>query len=105
MNNINRHSAYRKLREIREEHRKSAKEVTGTALAKGLTRYSQRGEEYVKEIQLMIRQNQLEKINTASLRIPAREEKVLTSISTSGAGLLSSRNRIIGHRTKAGQDP
>ncbi|NIP49271.1 MAG: flagellar biosynthesis protein FlgJ, partial [Phycisphaerae bacterium] len=70
INNINRHNAYRNLRRIREKLRKSSKQVTGTALAKGLEKYSQRGEAYVKEIQLMIRQNNLERINTASLRLP-----------------------------------
>lgn len=95
MNNLNTHGAYRKLRSIREELRQSGEPVTGAALAAGLLSYSQRGEEYVKEIQAMIRQNNLPRINTAALRQPKNE--ILTSISTSGAGLFSTRNRLIGH--------
>jgi Bax protein len=95
MNNLNRHVAYRQLRKIREELRRKGQPVTGMALAKGLLKYSQRGEEYILEIQAMIHQNKLAKTNNAFLRQP--ETKVLTSISTSGAGLFSSRNRMIGH--------
>lgn len=99
MNNLNRHGAYRKLRKIREELRKSEQPVTGMALAKGLKKYSQRGEEYIKEIQTMIRQNKLARTNTAFLRRP--KAKILTSISTSGSGLFSTRSRLIGHLSPA----
>lgn len=95
MNNLNRHGAYRKLRKIREELRKSGEPVTGMALAEGLLKYSQRGEEYIREIQAMIRQNKLSRTDTAFLRRPKTE--ILTSISTTGSGLLSTRNRLIGH--------
>ncbi len=95
MNNLNRHGAYRKLREIRRELRKSGQPVTGMALAKGLQKYSQRGEEYIREIQAMIRHNKLARVDTAFLRRPKIE--ILTSISTTGSGLLSTRNRLIGH--------
>ena len=37
--------------------------VTGVALAEGLIAYSERREEYVKEIQNMIRYNKLERFN------------------------------------------
>jgi Bax protein len=95
MNNLNSHGAYRNLREIRAELRKSGQQVTGTALAIGLLKYSQRGEEYIREIQAMIRQNKLARTNTAFLRQPRTE--ILTSISTTGSGLFSTRNRLIGH--------
>lgn len=103
MNNLNRNGAYRQLREIREEQRKNGEPVTGLLLANGLMNYSQRGEEYIKEIQAMIRQNKLSRTNRASLRKP--REEALTSISTSGSGLLSSRNRIIGHTASMGSYP
>jgi Bax protein len=95
MNNINRNGAYRKVRELRHELRESRQPVSGMILAKGLLKYSQRGEEYIREIQTMIRQNKLARVNTASLRQPRTE--ILTSISTSGGGLFSTRNRAIGH--------
>lgn len=95
MNNLNRHGAYRKLREIRKELRKSGQPIAGTALAEGLLKYSQRGEEYIREIQAMIRQNKLARTDVAFLRQPKIE--ILTSISTTGSGLFSTRNRLIGH--------
>ncbi|MFY0606072.1 MAG: glucosaminidase domain-containing protein [Cyclobacteriaceae bacterium] len=58
--NINRHHAYRELRALREEMRNRGEVPTGEQLAAGLKRYSQRGEEYVKEIQSMIRVNKLD---------------------------------------------
>lgn len=102
INNLNRNSAYRTLRSIRHNLRKDGKEVTGTALAHGLLRYSQRGEEYIREIQTMIRQNKLSRVNNVFLRQAKTE--ALTTLSTAGGGLFSSRNRIIGHRAPR-QDP
>ena len=95
MNNLNRNGAYRKLRRIRAELRKREKPVTGAALSKGLINYSQRGEEYIEEITVMIRQNNLEQVNLAKLRQP--EEGLRTNIGTTGSGLFSTRNRLIGH--------
>ncbi len=103
MNNLNTHSAYRRLRQIRQELRSAGKAVTGTALAKGLSRYSQRGEEYITEIQSMIRQNSLERINAAALRLP--EKKPINNVNTTGAGLFSTRNRLIGHLLPPRHDP
>ncbi|MEJ2470275.1 MAG: glucosaminidase domain-containing protein [Desulfuromonadales bacterium] len=95
MKNLNTHSAYRKLRQIRERLRQSGQAVTGIALAHGLSKYSQRGAAYVTEIQAMIRQNSLAKANQASLRLPG--ETAYIPVSTAGAGLFSSRSRMIGH--------
>ncbi len=97
MNNLNRNGAYRELRKVRAELLKSEQAVTGMALAQGLLHYSQRGEEYIEEIQAMIRQNKLSRTEEASLRQPKVE--VLTSIRTSGSGFFSTRNRAIGHFT------
>jgi Bax protein len=96
MNNLNSNSAYRLLRNIRHELRKAEKPLAGKDLAKGLLRYSQRGEEYIKEIQMMIRQNKLARFNDTFLRQPKTD--AITTLNTSGGGLFSSRNRIIGHR-------
>ena len=95
MNNLNRNGAYRKLRGIRNELRKKEKPLTGAALSKGLINYSQRGAEYIKEIAAMIRQNNLEQINLAKLRQP--EEEFITHLGTTGNGLFSTRNKLIGH--------
>ncbi len=59
--NVNRNNAYKELRVIRLELHKSTEPLTdeqqATVLAKGLIRYSERGEAYVEEIQTMIRHN------------------------------------------------
>ena len=60
MHNINTHRAYRKLRAIRAEQRTLLNDLMGMELAQGLRHYSQRGEEYVREIQQMIRANRLD---------------------------------------------
>ena len=103
MNNLNRNGAYRKLREIRKILRDSNQPVTGMALAQGLAKYSQRGNAYIVEIQAMIRQNRLMRVNSASLRLPKAETRKI--ISTAGSGLFSSRSNMIGHRLPARQDP
>jgi Bax protein len=95
MNNLNSNGAYSKLREIREQLRHAEVPVTGIALTTGLLKYSQRGKEYIGEIQAMIRQNRLSLANNAFLR--QHEPDMAISIRTSGSGLFSSRNRIIGH--------
>ena len=59
IHNINTHSAYQTLRRLRAEARLGDLALSGMALAQGLVRYSIRGEEYVKEIQQMIRVNKL----------------------------------------------
>lgn len=58
MRNLNTHYAYQDLRGIREQMRASEQPITATPLTEGLTSYSERGEEYVEELQQMIRVNQ-----------------------------------------------
>ena len=96
LNNLNRHNAYRKLRSIRLKLRKAGKKLTGVELSRGLSSYSERGEEYIQEIQAMIRHNKLSRFNSTFLRQP--ETDILTTLATDGGGLFSSRNKIIGHR-------
>jgi Bax protein len=103
MNNLNTHSAYRQLREIREDLRKRKKPVTGIALSAGLASYSERGEEYIKEINEMIRHNNLGKTNLAKLR--QAQQEALSHISSNGSGLFSTRNRLIGHTHAFRYDP
>lgn len=60
MRTINTHRAYEMLRAMRAEKRLQQQDVTGQLLAQGLLKYSERGEDYVREIQAMIRHNKLE---------------------------------------------
>lgn len=56
---INTHSAYSDLRKMRATARQARQPLPGEALANGLVRYSERGMAYVREIQSMIRYNEL----------------------------------------------
>lgn len=58
--NLNTHDSYANLREKRAELRAAARPLSGVLLAEGLSRYSERGERYVREVQSLIRQNSLE---------------------------------------------
>jgi Bax protein len=60
---INTHFAYEQLRLIRAELRADNEKITGTVLAEGLLRYSERGQAYVDEIKHMIRYNKLSRYN------------------------------------------
>ncbi|MEE2000537.1 glucosaminidase domain-containing protein [Alkalimonas sp. MEB108] len=55
--NLNTFHSYEELREIRAELRSRNKPVRGEDLARGLLRYSERGEDYIAEISGMIRFN------------------------------------------------
>ncbi len=56
--NINTNNAYRMFRKIRKELRDENLPLSSEALASGLIHYSERGDEYVKELIEMIRFNQ-----------------------------------------------
>jgi len=57
--NLNRHFGYQELRQLRQNAIDNNQPYSGITLAPGLIRYSERGEEYVKEITAMIRYNKL----------------------------------------------
>jgi Bax protein len=58
---LNTHPAYAQLRSLRDEKRRVDEKPTGATLAEGLLRYSERGGAYVRELQAMIRVNQLQR--------------------------------------------
>lgn len=101
--NLNTHSAYRELRQTRQELREKGRPVTGKALARGLKRYSTRGEEYVQEIRAMIEHNGLAEVNRVVLGrdIPA----VTEAVGPGGAGLLSSRYHITRRQLTVAEKP
>lgn len=57
LHNLNTSHAYADLRNIRAELRANNQPFDALTLAEGLSRYSTRGEEYIEEIQSMIRSN------------------------------------------------
>jgi len=72
MRNLNSGHAYDRLREIRATLRAAGKPVTAADLATGLIRYSQRGEDYVRELLAMLRVNSpiIKKIRSAGAGKP-----------------------------------
>ena len=59
MKNLNTHRSYETLRERRAELRHSGAKVTGWELAKTLTRYSERGQDYVDSLHALMQTNML----------------------------------------------
>ncbi|MBD1399533.1 glucosaminidase domain-containing protein [Pelovirga terrestris] len=66
-NNLNTHHAYQSFRYLRADQN-SETHPDGLVLAEGLVNYSIRGEEYIREIQAMIRQNNLQRLSNVNLR-------------------------------------
>jgi len=62
--NLNTHQAYATLRGIRSKLNRNEQQVTGVELAAGLEKYSERGNEYIEEIQTMISYNDLTKYDS-----------------------------------------
>ena len=67
MLNLNTHPAYAGLRDKRASLRDRGEKITGLALAGQLTRYSERGEDYVRSLKSMIEYNRLEPADDAYL--------------------------------------
>jgi uncharacterized FlgJ-related protein len=59
MRNLNSHPAYASLREIRAAERAAGEPLRGYELARGLDRYSERGQAYVDELHAIMRVNRL----------------------------------------------
>ncbi|WP_404421363.1 glucosaminidase domain-containing protein [Thalassospira australica] len=68
--NLNTHNAYADLRNMRASDIAASRQSTGMELAEALIRYSERGEEYVREVQAVIRQNSLQEVDNAVLEGP-----------------------------------
>lgn len=70
MMNLNTHEAYRDLRKIRLAQRLQNVPLSGLTLSQGLLNYSERKEEYVEEINAMIRYNKLQRFDDAINSLP-----------------------------------
>jgi len=66
--NLSSHPAYDDFRRLRAELKASGQPVTSLALADGLIRYSERGQEYVDTLKGMIRVNHLDTADDARFR-------------------------------------
>ncbi|GEA06195.1 glucosaminidase [Alteromonas sp. KUL42] len=63
MMNLNTHEAYRDMRKIRQAQRLQDVPLSGLTLSQALLNYSERKEEYVEEINAMIRFNNLQRFD------------------------------------------
>lgn len=59
LSNLNTHASYAEMREMRADMRAQGRPLDSMVLARGLTRYSERGMAYVHELQDIIRVNRL----------------------------------------------
>jgi Bax protein len=66
--NLNTHWAYETLRQKRSMARTMGEPMRGSDLAEGLYHYSERRDDYVREIRAIIRHNQLASLSTTTLR-------------------------------------
>lgn len=64
IHNLNTNGSYKGFRQIRSQLRDRQLPLSGQVLAQGLLSYSARGEEYVRELQQMIRVNRLDRYDT-----------------------------------------
>lgn len=65
--NLNRVDAYEKLRAVRAAAREAGAPITGSVLAAGLERYSERGAVYIEEIRELISYNRLGRYDRTQL--------------------------------------
>lgn len=66
--NLNTHSAYSHFRQLRATARTEQRELSGQELANGLLYYSTRREEYIRDLQALIRHNRLDRYATVTLK-------------------------------------
>ena len=71
MRNLNTHSAYRELRDLRAQLRRSDHPLSGALLADGLNAYSTRNSDYIADVRTIIRANNLSRANQTFLRAAA----------------------------------
>jgi Bax protein len=74
--NLNSHFAYKKFREQRADLREKKREINGYLLAGTLTRYSERGRDYVDSIRSIMRANALGFLDTGKLWRPELMELI-----------------------------
>lgn len=68
MLNLNTHAAYANLRKVRADLRNKGNQVDGVSLARTLTSYSERGEEYVETLLSIMNYNHLNQADEAYLK-------------------------------------
>lgn len=78
--NLNSHRAYSEFRNRRAALRAAGKPLDGVDLARTLNRYSERGEDYVDTLHVIMRANDLPPFDGATLRHPLEEMEMASLI-------------------------
>ena len=72
LNNLNTHFAYKNFRKSRNELRYFGKTLEGIILVNQLNKYSELGDEYINNVQEIIRKNNLDKFDYIEYRSAQR---------------------------------
>jgi len=72
INNLNTHFAYKSFRKSRYELRSFGKTLEGKVLVNQLIKYSERGNDYINNIQKIIKENNLSKFDFIEYRSAQR---------------------------------
>ena len=64
MNNLNTHTAYRGFRDMRKNMRQSGSDLDSLDMITALTKYSERGHNYVRDLSSIIKSNNLQKYDS-----------------------------------------
>ena len=68
IHNLNKHRAYRSLHRMRHQQRRAGQIPSGFSLTRGLMAYSERGKDYIRDLQYLIQRYRLERFDTVTLR-------------------------------------
>jgi Bax protein len=70
--NLNTHKAYRAFRDMRAKYRQQGQQLDGLTLIRTIAGYSQRGDDYIKTLRVIIQTNDLGRLDGARLSDQAR---------------------------------
>jgi uncharacterized FlgJ-related protein len=99
MHNLNTHSAYKELRDMRVKLRQKGVKPTGLDLAETLVKYSEKGKEYVETLKSIITVNGLSIVDNAYLR----EEPVTLLVGVAGEKKIGETESQIEQLRKSGE--
>ena len=77
--NLNRHKAYREMRKIRANYRRSGQKVDSYALLQGLTKYSTTGQAYISNLRSILEKNNLQEFDKAQLNLNQQPKRILVA--------------------------
>ena len=77
--NLNRHKAYREMRQMRANFKRSGQKVDSLTLIKGLKQYSTTGNAYERNLRSIIEKNSLKEFDRARLDLNSQPKRILVS--------------------------